>query len=42
MGIQKLLEKNGGSSQWYVLEQLDKNKDGKITWEEFDEMLGKP
>jgi Ca2+-binding EF-hand superfamily protein len=34
-----VLEKAGLNSQWYVLEQLDLNHDGKITWDEFKTSL---
>jgi Ca2+-binding EF-hand superfamily protein len=36
------LEKAGLNSQWYVLEQIDSNEDGKITWREFQMSLKKP
>jgi len=37
--LQKLLEAAGGSGDWYVLEQLDADGDGEITWMEFESML---
>ena len=38
--LQTLLEAAGGSGEWYVLEQLDVDRDGEITWMEFEAMLG--
>ena len=29
----------GGDGNWYVLEQLDLDGDGEITWMEFEAML---
>ncbi|KOO22337.1 hypothetical protein Ctob_000732 [Chrysochromulina tobinii] len=38
--LQGLLEAAGGSGDWYVLEQLDMDGDGVVTWTEFESMLG--
>ena len=37
--LQKLLTAAGGDGNWYVLEQLDLDGDGEITWMEFEAML---
>jgi len=38
--LKQLLEAAGGSGDWYVLEQLDTDGDGEVTWQEFESMLG--
>jgi len=38
--LQTLLEAAGGDGEWFVLEQLDLDGDGEITWMEFEAMLG--
>lgn len=38
--LQTLLEAAGGDGSWYVLEQLDQDGDGEVTWTEFEAMLG--
>merc|ERR1712087_226715 len=37
--IGKLVEEAGLNSNFYVLEQLDANGDGRITWDEFEAHL---
>lgn len=38
--LQTLLQAAGGDGSTFVLEQLDIDGDGEITWMEFEEMLG--
>jgi len=38
--LQGLLEASGGSGDYFVLEQLDLDGDGSVTWAEFESMLG--
>ena len=38
--LQSLLERVGADGQYLVLEQLDLDGDGEITWMEFEAMLG--
>ena len=38
--LQTLLEASGGDGNFYVLEQLDMDGDGEVTWMEFEAMLG--
>ena len=38
--LQGLLEKAGGDGKHYVLEQLDLDGDGTVSWQEFEAMLG--
>lgn len=37
--LAKVLEQAGFNSQFYVLEQLDSNNDGTVSWDEFKECL---
>jgi len=37
--LEQLLEKAGFNSHFYVLEQLDSNQDGKVSWDEFKTCL---
>merc|ERR1719293_521866 len=37
--VGKLVEEAGFNSEFYVLEQLDTNSDGRITWDEFEAHL---
>jgi len=37
--FEKLLENAGFNSHFYVLEQLDSNHDGKVSWQEFKALL---
>jgi Ca2+-binding EF-hand superfamily protein len=39
--LEKMLEKAGFNSQFYVLEQLDTNQDGTVSWDEFEACLKK-
>lgn len=39
--IGKLVEEAGFYTEYYVLEQLDTNEDGRITWDEFEQHLRK-
>ena len=38
--LQTLLEAAGGDGSMFVLEQLDLDGDGEVTWMEFEAMLG--
>lgn len=38
--LQALLEKAGGDGSHFVLEQLDLDGDGMVSWQEFEAMLG--
>ena len=38
--LQSMLEAAGGDSNFFVLEQLDLDGDGEITWMEFEQCLG--
>merc|ERR1712029_99545 len=40
-GMGKLIEEAGFNTEYYVLEQLDTNEDGRITWDEFEAHLRK-
>merc|ERR1740120_660920 len=37
--VGKLVEEAGFNTEYYVLEQLDTNQDGRITWDEFEKHL---
>jgi len=37
--LSSIIERAGLSSKWYVLELLDANADGKVSWDEFRQSL---